>query len=261
MIALSPTSYPVECAGTRHHLVWQDGRLAAFDHPDPDRERALTAMGGETYRCLQLLDVWEQHADDLDVLLLAPRGPQDRLASSVDHTSHGPRRGGASFGWYAYSPLTSASAVPSRRPVGMRDVLRLGGRLPDRLAAQVISAWSARLDAGDAAVEAARPRLHAALYGRFTAAVRNWLGDPSLRIDLTMTPPGSATAIERGNEKLQVQLPFAWLVEIWLPGFAVVADRLCVSARQPQPRRFELESLDRALTRRSTLTLEVDESR
>lgn len=262
---LSPATALVECADAQHRLVWQDGVLTAADHRDPDRERALTALGGEAYRCLQLLDVWDRHADDLDVLVLASRGAADRLAVSDEaaghHHVHG-RQGHVRYHSFAslgtlHAGFGASASASASGDLQLVDVLRLGGGLPDRLVAQVVAAWSARLAHGDDAVEAARPRLHAALYGRFAAVVREWLGEPGLRIDLESSEPGSTAVLHRTDSGLDVRLPFAWLADVWLPGLAVVADRLVVSATQPHPDRVELDTLDRTLARRATVTVEV----
>lgn len=260
MIALSPASAAVECAGGQHRLLWRDGKLTAADHPDAERERALTALGAESYRCLDLLRVWEQHTEDLDVLLLSRRGPRDRLAPHTEHPHPGVLRGRA-VGWTSYRPLSSTMSYRSVEDgdvaARLADVLGLGGGLPDRLAAQVIWVWTGRIADGDSAVGSVLPRLHAALYGRFAAAVRDWLGAPDLRVDLTMTPPGSTGAVSLNSGRLQARLPFSWLADVWLPGFAVIAERLCLAAAGPQPNRFELSTVDRSLTEPATVTLEV----
>jgi hypothetical protein len=252
---MSPASCPVECAGVRHHLVWRDGQLTAFDHPDAERERTLTALGGDVYRCLQLAEAWERHAEDLDVLLLASRGSQDSFLAG--RAPHDPRPG-RHFGWFAYAPLSSMHGGDSPSDAAdLPDLLGLGGGLPERLVGQVLDTWAIRLAEGDETVERARPRLQAALYGRFVAAVRTWLGDSELRVELSLVPPGAASVVERVGDRVRAELPFNWLTEVWLPGFAVVADRLCISVRQPGPQHFELTTLGRDLIEQATITVEI----
>ena len=64
-------------------------------------------------------------------------------------------------------------------------LLAAGGRLPDRLQATTAAIWTRRLRTGHAQLETARPQLEAARYGRVLRALRAWLGEPQLTIELT----------------------------------------------------------------------------
>ncbi len=71
----------LDCGGQPHRLRWADGRLHALDHTsDLEGEQILSALGGQGFPCLDVLDLWTQHAADLRVLILASRGPADPLA-------------------------------------------------------------------------------------------------------------------------------------------------------------------------------------
>lgn len=274
--ALEPAELPVECGGQTHRLRWAEGELRSLDHADAAGERTLAALGGEPSRCVQLLDAWARHADDLDVLLLASRGPSDPLGGP-DDDSAGSGRGGMSFmspgayrstvratavarpgarvtrprafgsrgGWFAYAPLNGPApgAVPGLAPIEpeqeVEALLGLGSGLPERLVAGVVAAWTGRLVAGDARAAAARAALQAALYGRVLAALRSWLGDPGLDVELTMCPPDAPRSLARDDAGLHLHLPFAWLGEVWAPGFATVLGRFCLAA-EPVDRTGEV---------------------
>lgn len=262
--ALAPIRVPVVCRGERHQLAWQDGDLSAPAHPEPDRERALTALGGAPATCLQLLDAWQRHRGDLDVLALASRGPADPLApaaagNDTDDDRPPSHQHGPSFAWSAYAPMPSRaygsgpSVHRSDNPPGtdgLRRLLTLGGGLPERLVADVATNWSDRLADADPATTAARPALEAALYGRARAALQTWLGRPT-RVELTMLPPSAPPTLTWDGAAVRVELPFRWLADVWVNGFAVVLDRFCLSATKTE-RAWLLTTIDRDLATAAT---------
>lgn len=103
-------------------------------------------------------------------------------------------------------------------------LLALGGGLPHRLAATVAAAWVDRVD------DAARPHLHAALWGRATLALRGWLSDPALEPELELIGEGDAPSVTRER----IALPFSWLVRVWGRGLTTIAGRFCLSADSVQ---------------------------
>ena len=251
---LAPAELPVDCGGQQHRVRWADGVLHTLDHDDPDGERALAALGGEPSGCILLLDAWARHADDLQVLVQASRGPADPLAapepppsgaygSRLTVSGSSPRGVQASgrSGWFAYAPRARmprryASYAPLHAPQpGVLDpadelgaLLTLGGGLADRLVGEVAATWADRIAAQDDRVADAGPALHAALYGRVLAALRDRLGEPDLDISLTMCPPDAERSVARDQDGVRVTLPFAWLAEVWVAGFATIAGRFCL---------------------------------
>lgn len=271
--SLDAVSWPVTCVGQPHALRW-DGELTAPDHPDTDRERALAGLGGEPALCVQILDAWHRHVDDLQVLVEGSRGPQDVLSGrhpdDEDDDEDGPvpavypgRQGfvalsgvvttRSTFGWIGhgtprrYADYGAGSGRTQRDD--LRGLLSLGAGLPHRLAATVIATWAERIEAEDARVAAAVPRLDAALYGRFRAALAGWFAGLEFQLDLTMVAPGTAATLERDGRVLRAAVPFSWLRDTWVPGFAVVHDRLCLDARRVQD-GWHLATVDRDLVRR-----------
>jgi hypothetical protein len=231
---IASSEITVDCEGGSHRLRWSDGELTALDHADPAGERALAALGGEPIACIDVLDRWARHSDDLDVLVLASRGPADPLRKTDN-----PPGGMRFMNPTAYRAMLSANAVPgtttysaSYRPMSapvdeLGGLLKLGSGLPDRLVATIIAAWTDRL--GAQPVPAA---LHAAMYGRLTAALRSWLGEDSLDVELTLLPPGGQPRALRERDEVLIELPFSWLSQVWARGFAVVAGRFCLAAMQ-----------------------------
>ena len=79
-----PAVATVSCAGREHQLRWAAGELRVPGHPDLESEKILRALAGESYACLDVLEAWQVHADDLRVLILASRGPADPVAVRLE---------------------------------------------------------------------------------------------------------------------------------------------------------------------------------
>ena len=231
----------LDCGGQPHRLRWSAGELTTPDHTeDLAGEQILSALGGPSYPCLDVLDLWAGHAADLRVLILASRGPADPLATVTPPPS----------GWTGYTGRGRGRArrftmltygQPDDPDDGLPRLIGLGGLLPDRLAATVIATWAERLrgpagagaaDAGE--VAAARPALHAALYGRAVTALRSWTGRRNLAVALTMIPEGQPPRLARDSDGIAAELPFGWLADVWSRGLATCWGRFCLAAA-PQP--------------------------
>jgi hypothetical protein len=240
----------IECQDAEHRLRWVDGVFSTPDHDDPDGERAMIALGGPACPCLTTLDRWLRHADDLDVLLLASRGPSDVLENDADRPRRGSRGGArrtggpATGGWYAYGPLSwvrtppgSPSWLPDEPADEVSALLALGDGLAHRLVATVVATWTARIEAVDPRVEPVRPDLTAALYGRALAAFQGWLG-PEVQAEVVMVAPGIAAGIEAtgdlagdaGPGMMTARLPFRWLHDVWVPELATMLGRFTLAA-------------------------------
>ncbi|WP_045876040.1 hypothetical protein [Pseudofrankia sp. DC12] len=249
-----------------HRIRWAGGNLATPDHEDPDGERTLGALGGESAPCIAILDAWQRHRADLDVLLLTSRGSVDPLRL--------PATGGPG-GWMATVPAAMAMPAPpmARPPLPphipampasfvpgsptrararsggfyyaggghgpggqprddtLTGLLRLPGTLPDRLVATVVAAWAQRIADDDPRVAESLPALHAALYGRALAAARSWLGGgPTFDVRLAASP----AVVRRPDGIIAAELPFSWLRDVWARGFATLAGHFCLTA-QPGP--------------------------
>jgi hypothetical protein len=251
----------LDCGGQPHRLRWAAGELTAPDHTDLAGEQILSALAGQGFPCLDVLDLWARHAADLRALILASRGPADPLATwtppawQTGWQARGrigrPRRMARHGRRASYAMLSHGP--PDDPDEDLLRLIGLGGLLLDRLAATVIAAWAERLrgpaDAGavasggagvasaDAgALDAARPALHAALYGRAVTALRSWTGRRDLPVALTMVPEDQPARLARDGDGdgIAAELPFGWLADVWARGLTICWGRFCLAAA-PQP--------------------------
>ncbi len=282
---LAPAEARLTCGGDQHRLAWREGELRAPDHADADAERTLAALGGERCACVEMLDAWHAHSSDLRVLVLGSRGPSDPLAAPRDAGTgvsggllagagpRGPVRAAAHrTALFHYGSAAVARVMVSGGPAAgvtpgglvpdpdaeLAGLLGLGGGLPARLAATVAAAWAARLEGLDRPDTAgpAVARLHAALAGRATAALRTWLGDPALPVDVRMTDGSAEPLLARVGDGLRAELPFGWLSRVWARDLAVVAGRFCLAA-EVSAGRWRLSVLDPAIGPPQRLSIEL----
>jgi hypothetical protein len=124
---------------------------------------------------------------------------------------------------------------PRDRGDTLATLLSLGGPMQARLTATVAAGWRERLRDGAApadaaAAQAARPALHAALYGRVVATLRGWTGQPDLKVTLTMIPEAAPPALAGDGDGVAAELPFGWISDVWARGLATCWDRFCLAA-------------------------------
>jgi hypothetical protein len=229
----------VPCGGHTHTLRWEHGALTAMDHGDPEAEATLAALAGEPAPCLDHLSAWNRRRDDPRVLTLASRGVLDALDVQINQHPH-PR-----------------APTPRRSETELLELLALGGGLPDRLQAHAAASWTRRLRTGHSALPAALPQLNAALYGRALSALRLWLGEPNLAIDLTMIDPTSDAHLERNGDTITLALPFAWLTSVWARGLATIFDRLCLQADTADGINWTLDTLGTDLHETAQLSISL----
>jgi hypothetical protein len=231
----------VACTGHTHTVRWEHGTLTAIDHDDPEAEATLAALAGEPAPCLNLLRAWDRRRDDARVLTIASRGVLDPLDITINRHPH-PR-----------------APTPRRGETELLELLALGGGLPDRLQAHATATWTRRLQTGHATLKATLPQLHAALYGRALGALRLWLGDPNLSIDLTMIDPTSDPHLQRTDNAVAVALPFAWLTNVWARGLATIFGRLCLRAETTDGSQWTLDTIGTDLRETAQLSISLPE--
>ena len=239
-----PAVARVTCGGHEHQLRWAAGELLAPGHPDLAGEQILGALAGQRAACLEALDAWAGHAADLRVLVLASRGPADPVAVRPDDSG--------TTGWTGMTGRAAAARMQRRRRAmaavlggaapasgepgdALVTLLSLGGPMQARLTATVAAAWRERLRDGAspadaAAADAARPALHAALYGRVVATLRAWTGQPDLKVSLSMIPEAGQPALARDGDGVAAELPFGWISDVWARGLGTCWDRFCLAA-------------------------------
>jgi len=237
---IPPAVARVSCDGHEHQLRWSAGELLASDHPDLEGEQILGALAGQRSACLEALDAWARHADDLRVLVMASRGAADPVRVSPEDAAHlAPSLMGQGPAVMARRRAAVSAVLSGRRSRERGDtlitLLSLGGPMQARLTATVAAAWRERLldgaaPADAAAADAARPALHAALYGRVVATLRGWTGQPDLRVALTMIPEPAQPALARDGDGVAAELPLGWISDVWARGLGTCWDRFCLAA-------------------------------
>jgi len=283
-----PAQTTIECRGESHRLRWADGELKALDHDDLEAERTLAALGGEPCTCAEIAEGWQRHRHDLLVLVLASRGPGDPLSPADEPATAiaaiGYHHSSSGAGWTSYAPVPLGAASEDddeelsgdevEEEFGDEDdfaeehefdeedellgddhelarLLRLGGGLPDRLVATVAAHWTAR--PSHSLSEAAR--LTAAVTGRAAAALRGWLGDPALAVDVRVNAAGDTPGLSRADQQLVAELPTNWLSSVAGRGLAVVWSRFVLDAKLTSEGTLELTAVDAALSQPETIVL------
>src|ERR1700728_1449788 len=206
---IPPAAARVSCDGREHELRWAAGELLAPSHPDLEGEQILGALAGQRAACLDALDAWARHANDLRVLVMASRGAADPVrvrpqdAASVAPSVTGRRPAVMARRRAAVTAMMIGGGLRERGDT-LATLLSLGGPMQAPLTATVAAAWRERLRDGAApadaaAAQAARPALHAALYGRVVATLRGWTGQPDLNVTLAMIGEAAPPAPARGG--------------------------------------------------------------
>lgn len=222
---------PVEAAGPlgaeAHRMLWRAGELVLADHPDPQAEEALAALGAERCPCLDVLSAWQaQHqrpailgvgARRFSEQLEAPLRTAAELQAEVrrwrTHLAELRVEARARRDAAVLQRLGALADGPERvaaRRLGFLLLLALPAEMQRRLQASAAAAlaargWSARL----AVATAARARPLAAGIG-----FRGSLAD----VDLVDTLAGTAVGPS------ELRLPLFWLADVWGRGMGIVDD-------------------------------------
>jgi hypothetical protein len=248
---LAPARTRIECSGATHTLLWRDGALETPDHPDPEAERALAALGGARCRCVELLDAWLQCRDEPRTLVLGPRGhesparsadevswfvagfrPVNRaVTTQIVNASRAARGGGRRTGppsartrWSSGATGTPGASDGESGADPLLELLNLGGAMALRLVAGAAVAMHDRLDDPQL-----RPQLYAALYGRVLVSLSRWLGEvPAFELELIA--PAAAPSLREDGDLLIAELPFHWLIDVWAAGLDTVGGRFTLAA-------------------------------
>ncbi len=231
----------IDCGGARHRLEWEAGALAAPDHPDPHGERVLAGLGATRPHCLQVLDAWAAHDDDLRVLTLGPRHPGDQVscaAVAVEGVRHG------NFARHLQNQRIQQQSMPpgvaGARPEGLPSSEEQGELLRRHLELLTLFTLPASLQRRLMVTVAAAhlgppgeasPAMVAALIGRAGAALRSWAGE-ELDVDVRL---GSAAMVTTLGGRVSGELPADWLVAVWGAGLAVVEGHFVCEVLESTP--------------------------
>ena len=251
---LAPCEALVPCGQGQHVIRWEAGALTLASHADPEAELVLAALGGEKARCVEVAQAWRRHAEDLSVLAIGPRGPDDAIAVSWDDVAAAAQAGGHGpmmppSGPRAAPHRLASPAIPTaaraqarrhhveeemervtQRRNDMLSLLALGYGFQVRLIGQVAQA---NADPPDEAMARVRPPLVAAMTGRLAPVAEAWLGiDPDQVVVSLHRPPGwgSVELTGRGEQRrLMVSLPASWLGRVWAAGLPLTGRHLVVA--------------------------------
>jgi hypothetical protein len=255
--SLPPAIARVDCGEDRHTIRWEAGQLVALDHGDPDAERALAALGGQSFTCVDILSAWARARHDRRLLSALTRGLGDPMQADPAHFPPGQRgnwgRGAGSStsgGRTTSSARLVASSVrgpslASERPTDdeFRLLATLGHDLAFRMAATVTVHL---LEEEDAPPGTTPPRaaLEASLWGRVASTLRTWLGNPTLKVVLDVIEPDQPCAIEQlPDHQLRVALPLRWVADVWARDVALVAGRFSLSIIDASAQEVLLETI------------------
>jgi hypothetical protein len=247
----------VPCGTGRHIVRWEAGSLRLPSHPDAEGELVLAALGGEKARCIEVAEAWARHTDDLSVLAIGPRGPDDEIAVGWDDVraaaeeGQGPRPaipglgGQPRHGSLASPPGPTLARTSARQRQMQEDRLKAQRRRNDvltllalgygfqvRLIGQVAAAH-----AGQDGGEQVRPALVAAITGRLAPVAEEWLGIDPDQVVVSLHPGRSWGSTELtgygAGRRLRVSLPAGWLAAVWACGLTRVGRHLVVAVEQP----------------------------
>lgn len=259
--------------------------MAALAHGNALDERTLAALVGEQPACLRVLELWERHRDDLQVLVVASRGPGDlvdgsgqpRLRGATGYASLAtvrPRAPGGRTGVVA-RPGRAAATLAKSPPVWgaapggpsggpahdelaeLFELIELAAPLVGRLAGTVVAAWAERLRTRDDRAAANMAALEAALYGRVLLAARSRMPGRCPDVVVRMIDEQEGPSIERLNGGLSVTLPFEWLATVWARGLAVVLGRFVLAASENGAGSIELDTVEADVSGRHKVTVHL----
>jgi hypothetical protein len=239
----------IDCGGARHRLGWAAGSLASPDHPDPEGERLLGSLGATRPRCLEMLDAWAAHQDDLRMLTLGPRHAADQVGAHVDavaavrtgnfarnverQRAHERRIPPGVVGGTPRGPFSLEEQEEQlRRHLGLLTLLTLPPSLQHRLMVTVAARQLHRPGEHDAAMTAA-------LVGRARIALRSWAGE-GYEVEVRL---GKAATVARVGHGVSAELPAEWLVTVWGAELAVVDGHFVCQVLEMGPGTWTVRAL------------------
>lgn len=241
---MSPVEAAIACEGRRHTLRWEEGHLRTPDHPDPEAERTLGALGGEVPSCIRLRAAWASHEDDPALVTLGRRPGEASLGFASDGLpSKAPM----------HTPPLRRRDVDATRRDELVALLSLPVTFVDRLVLTAMAATAQQW--GDAPFrERHGLRLGAALSSRAAPALRRLAGElsrPDEAVSVHTAPAapgvdGPTIQAQRSRRGLEVaaSLPLSWLAAVWGPGLSEPDGLVAVARSGPGPDAYVVDVVD-----------------
>lgn len=239
--AMVPVETTIECEGSRHILRWEAGQLRTPDHPDPEAERTLGALGGDVPACIRLRAAWTTHQNDPALVTLGRRPGEAGLGFASDTVSatvpmHTP-------------PLRRRATAGQRREEFVA-LLSLPVPFVDRLVLTAMAAAAERW-VDPPFREHHGLRLGAALAVRAAPALRRLAGglaspDDTISVHTAPSSPHDRDATlqaQRSARGLEVaaSLPLSWLAMVWGPGLSEPDGLMAVARSGPGPDAYVVD--------------------
>lgn len=225
-------TFEADCEGYRHEITWERGELRLAQHPEPDGERALVALGGRIPRCVEILDLWDA--------ALADGGFVEEWAPH--HDADHKRR------WWLRTALERLRSegvqdflfdLPRGRASTMCEAtITLPHELLDRAAGAVVDAadrsgWDVEPPLVTHIAEAVRLRLRrsfvASLGGQLSQVRSAALVPFRGLVGMAVEPEIEGRLAGRGSSAIAMVQP-SWLSRVWARGVAVHEGRLTLDA-------------------------------
>lgn len=225
-VGVAPAETEIDCDGARHRLTWTQGEVIPLDHPDPEADRALVALGGDSSACLDVIRAWNEHSSTPELVTIGRRPGEQGLGLAPAAV----RAHAVASARVAGIPGAAKERIEAR--LRRREALALLLTLPapfiDRLVLGVF--WSAAERWDDETFRADHGlRIGAALSTRATPALRRFgdrLGCGPCDVGVSPARPGHgepvvAARLERGQPVvLSADLPVRWLTNVWGRGLS-----------------------------------------
>lgn len=270
---VSPTECEVQCCGKTHKISWYKGKLILQNHFNYENEKILSALAGQEYFCLRVLEAWKESIDLIDtpVILgqymrmpsLIGKFPTTAIVATKVHpvtfAFTGPEGPVSKPGFLDKVSPQRRNKIESviQQANHARTLGHLSKDLLIRLALSNVTRVERRWQRDQASAEdikatsePVRVQAEAALK-EFIKLGRNLSPQCSINISCTVISPNDSLwvsgRIALDSAKIEVGLPLSWLTRVWAWKLSLVGNYFIVDI---------LKTLDDQILQVLTLELE-----